>query len=606
MPHFDTPILRVLLDQHPELAGIPADASTLIAAYDDLYPQIEARMWAADDAGFERWLDVYQALGREQQALIAARGGRELRRFVLGIPVADRPAHLENCLESILQQCRLYGYGGQTPDGRWAAFTVVVAEDSRTPHAVAAHRALVAAYREKGLDVVYFGLPEQHALLQAIPASERAALGRLLTPQPAERFYQKGQAANRNLCCLKMLRVTRDPGRTLYYLVDSDQSFLVNRHTATGERAFAALNYFHYIDRIFAGGEVNMLTGKLVGDPPVSPAVMAANFLDDLTAFVQRIGARDPRAACSFHSAKAPPAGDAVYHDLAGLFGFDAAATAFDYRCPLQGPHDHAACFDHFASRLHAFFFGEHPTRRTLFRYSGSFMDRVPARTVYPGNYIVDFAGLRYIIPFGHLRLRMSGPTAGRLIQAEIGARFASANLPMLHGRLAAPTLHGEFRPGVAQRGDAAIDISNEFERQFFGDVMLFSVVEWLKCHDLAALGGAAQVETVVAQVEGELLELYAEKHDAVNARRAGLEHWLATPPATWRGASALEALARFLCNVAANFGDDALAWRQIQSPAHRAVRRREIVDALVHYRAERAAWDRLVGGDRDDGAISR
>ncbi len=597
MPRFDTPVLRALFDRHPELVcGSVDDASALIAAYDDLYSRIEARMWAADDAGFASWLAIYQALGREQQALIAARGGRALRRFVLGIPVADRPAHLENCLESILQQCRLYGYGGQAADGRWAAFTVVVAEDSRKPRAVAAHRALVERYRDQGLDVVHFDLPEQYALLQAIPASERAALGRVLTTQPADRFYQKGQAANRNLCYLKMLQVAHVPERTLYYLVDSDQSFLVNRQTATGEQAFAALNYFHYIDRIFDGGEVNMLTGKLVGDPPVSPAVMAANFLDDLAAFVRRIAACDPHTACSFHSAKAPPAGDAVYHDLAGLFGFDTAATPFEYRCPLQGPHDHAACFDNFASRLRAFFFGEHPTRRTLFRYSGSFMEHEPARTVYPGNYIVDFAGLRYIIPFGHLRLRMSGPTAGRLIQAEIGARFASVNLPMLHGRLAADTLHGEFRPGVAQREDAIIDIADEFERQFFGDVMLFSVVEWLKRRDLADLVDAVAVETVVEQVEGELLELYAAKHDAVNARRVELERWLAAPPDAWRDAPALAVMTRFLCNVAANFGDDAPAWRQIQSLAHRAARRREIVDALVHYRAERAAWDRLVG----------
>lgn len=595
MPRSDTPILRALLRDHPEFSSPPEGDSTSVAAYDRVYPQIEARMWAADDAGFERWLATYQALFREQQALIGATGDGGQHHFVLGIPVADRPAHLQNCLESILQQCRLYGYGGQAPDGHWAAFTVVVAEDSRSPDAVAAHRALVEAYRAKGLDVVHFDLPEQAALLHAMPQPERDALGRLLTTQPAERFYQKGQAANRNLCYLKMLQITREPARTLYYLVDSDQSFLVNRPGAAGDHAVAALNYFHYVDRIFRSNDIRMLTGKLVGDPPVSPAVMAANFLDDLTAFLARLGACDPHAACSFHAADAPLPGDGAYHDMAGLFGLDAGAAAFDYRCPLQGPHDHAACLAQFTGRLHAFFFGEHPTRRTFFRYSGSFMDCVPARTIYPGNYIVDFAGLRYIIPFGHLRLRMSGPTAGRLIQAEIGARFASANLPMLHGRLAAADVTGEFRPGVEHRDDAAIDISNEFERQFFGDVMLFSVVEWLKHHDLAQLTDATQVAAVVAQVEAEMLERYATKQRAVNARHAELERWLAAPPDAWRGSPALPALARFLANIAANFGDAAPAWRQIRSPDHRETRRRQIVDALAHYPDERAAWDRLL-----------
>ena len=33
-------------------------------------------------------------------------------QFILSIPVADRPAHLRNCLESIHQQIVRYGYDG--------------------------------------------------------------------------------------------------------------------------------------------------------------------------------------------------------------------------------------------------------------------------------------------------------------------------------------------------------------------------------------------------------------------------------------------------------------------------------------------------------------
>jgi hypothetical protein len=38
----------------------------------------------------------------------------------------------------------------------------------------------------------------------------------------------------------------------------------------------------------------------------------------------------------------------------------------------------------------------------------------------------------------------------------------------------------------------------------------------------------------------------------------------------------------------------DQLAWRQIQSTEHRAQRKRQIVEALMNYRAERDAWDSL------------
>jgi hypothetical protein len=116
--------------------------------------------------------------------------------------------------------------------------------------------------------------------------------------------------------------------------------------------------------------------------------------------------------------------------------------NAFDCRdYPLLG--------EDFAQRLNAFFFGEHLTRRTWFAYGSGFTQLAPARTIYPGNYIVNYSGLKYVIPFGHLRLRMSGPTMGRLLQAALGARFATSNLPLLHRRTLESTHSAEFRPGV-------------------------------------------------------------------------------------------------------------------------------------------------------------
>lgn len=597
MFQFDTPVLRSVLQAHPDGLpdGLPGSAAALADTYDRLFPLLESALWTGDDAAFDARLAQYQALFREQQALIDATGARAQHHFLIGIPVADRPAHLRQCLESILQLCRLYGYGGQDEAGRYARIEVVVSEDSRESRHAAAHRALIEAYRAQGLRVVHFDLPEQYALLQSIPEPARRAVVRLLTDQPAERFYQKGQAANRNLCILKMRQCAPGTGRTLYYLVDSDQAFLVNRQTAEGEVAVPALNYFYSIDRIFRTTDIRVLSGKLVGDPPVSPAVMAANFLDDTLAFLERIAACEARAPCSFHGQATPLPGDAAYHDMAKLFGFAAQTPAFGYRCPLPEPHDHAACLDGFTDRLRAFFFGEHPTRRTGFRYAGDLTALTPARTIYPGNTVVDEAGLRYIIPFGHLRLRMSGPTAGRLIQAEIGARFATANLPMLHRRIAADDTRDEFRPGVIEGPDAAIDISNEFERQFFGDLMLFSVVAWLETRDLEALSDAEAVAATVARVESGLLALYAEKRDAVNARLEALDRWLDTAPAGLCGEPACDRFRRFRRDLAANFGAGSAAWRQIGDPAHRAMRRGQIVDALTHYRAERAAWDKLV-----------
>jgi hypothetical protein len=45
----------------------------------------------------------------------------------------------------------------------------------------------------------------------------------------------------------------------------------------------------------------------------------------------------------------------------------------------------------------------------------------------------------------------------------------------MLHSRTVEDTGHSEFRPGV-DREHNRVDLCGEFERQFFGDIMLFTV----------------------------------------------------------------------------------------------------------------------------------
>lgn len=568
------------------------------------YLLLEQAMWSPG-ADFPSLLATYQALFREQEATIQQReregGGDDRHHFMLGIPVADRPPHLRACLESIYQVCVAFDYGGRT-DGVWTRIRIVVAEDSRDEANRRRHQALIEEYRLKGLQVIYFGLDEQYALLQSLPAEKRAHLGNLLTTQPLDNFHRKGQAANRNLCYLKFLQLTEDKARTLYYLVDSDQHFCVNRRTESGEEVVYALNYFHAIDRIFRDSDILMLTGKLVGDPPVSPSVMAVNFLADVTAFFNSLAELPSDQACSFHGWQGAPAGEAAYHDLAGLFGFAQRAETFPYPCPLTGAHDHVACLQGFAARLNAFFFGEHQTRKTWFAYGDGFTQLSPARTVYPGNYTVNYAGLKYIIPFGHLRLRMSGPTAGRLIAAEIGSRFATCNLPNLHRRTTEAGLEDDFRPGVELDEDRqGVDLADEFERQFFGDLMLFATEALVKEADVRQPFAEASIEAVIERKEAELLVLYRQKHEAiVRANRRlhalvfGSGHWWLRPPFRGELADALQQVQAFIDNIERNFGESAPAWQQIQSIEHRARRKQQIVAALRAYRTERDTWDSL------------
>ncbi|HEY9098692.1 MAG TPA: hypothetical protein VIN38_07470 [Thiobacillus sp.] len=585
----------------------PLDA--LIDLYEQSYPLLEQAMWSGA-ADFHALLASYQALFREQESLIRQRAqhnptGDTRHTFILSIPVADRPPHLQACLESIYQVCTQFDYGGHA-SGVWGKIKIIVSEDSRDEANIRRHLDLVAEYRQKGLQVIHFGLAEQYDLLHALPPQQRAQLGNLLTTQPRDQFYLKGQAANRNLSMLKGLQLTDDPTHTLYYLIDSDQSLCVNRQTEAGEEVVVALNYFHTIDQVFRTTDTQMLTGKMVGDPPVSPSVMAVNFLDDVNAFFTRLATLGGEHACQFHGVPHYKPGDAAYHDMAKLFGFDNQPVTFDYPCRLQGAHDHGACLTDFAQRLNAFFFGEHLTRKTWFDYGNGFAHVNPARTIYPGNYIVNHAGLKYLIPFGHLRLRMSGPTAGRLIAAEIGERFASFNMPNLHRRTTEAGLHDDFRPGVevVQAGvdpdkeQPSIDLSNEFERQFFGDLMLFTTEALVKQANVNQPFARDVIEAVINQKETELLALYQQKHDAIVEKNRQLNecvfnagHWWLNGPAMTH---ALHQVRAFIDNIDRNFGEHAVAWGQIQSADHRAQRKQQIIEALMNYRAERDAWDSL------------
>jgi len=154
------------------LPALPADA--WISLYDRVFPQVEQRMWQADDAAFERWLSVYQALFREQQALIDLSGQATQYHFVIGIrsPVARRIC--ANCLE------RSSSSAGCTPTvGRMR--TALGQGDSdrrrRQPRGAARREPPGAGRRipQQGLQVVHFDLPEQYALLQEIPETERGS-----------------------------------------------------------------------------------------------------------------------------------------------------------------------------------------------------------------------------------------------------------------------------------------------------------------------------------------------------------------------------------------------------------------------------------------------
>jgi hypothetical protein len=594
MVAFSCPSLEHCLERHPDAAAAALirtrlaqvdDLSDLLPLYDQLIPFVETAMWESDLDG-ERVADLH-ALFAEMEGHIAAGGEDPRHKLIVVVPVADRPRQLRTCLLSLAGAAQVFGTGA----GRLA---VVIADDSRDAENIAGNRAVAAEVGQLGVETIYFGLEAQLAEIKALNAADRQALQNIIGRVASDAFWHKGASIMRNITLLLLNRMAQRDNRSLFLFVDSDQEFHAN--TDPGRKVFTT-NYFYHIDRIFRQSAVEVLTGKVVGDPPVSPAVMAGTLLEDVLALLTEISALGPDAACTFHR-EAHNNSDASYHDMAKLFGFAQPEGAHRYQCTLQGPHDHAACLSGFARRLNRFFDGEHPTRVTPYRHVDVQASVVPARTVYTGNFVLSPGGLRYFIPFAGLQLRMAGPVLGRLIQAGSGAAFVSANLPLLHRRTMEAQGVSEFRPGV-DRSAPLVDLSGEFERQFFGDVMLFTVIELVAQGYPRVQPGQAEIREQVLATEAAMRAQYADVQRRVLARLDELEALLAGPGQWWHQdgghAETLAMFEQFAVSLRANFDVHARAWQLIDDDNHRETRRAAITGALATYRFDRESWERVL-----------
>lgn len=580
------------------LAGRLAGADLDLAEYRSLLPALERAFWAGtrDDSSLAR----YQRAFLEYEALLAKQGGDDRFGFIVVIPVADRPQHLAQCLASILNLCRCFGYGGQR-EGRYHKLRVLIADDSRQPENLARHAELAEEYSALGLDTEWFGPEQQIAQLRRLSLGQRGSLRRVLgayvDPDPHD-FGHKGAAITRNIAYLRLRELVREAGtaRTLIQFIDSDQEFCVLVPDADGSRGLYAINYFHHLDQIFRHSDAAILTGKVVGDPPVSPAVMASNFLDDVIDFLDRQSGLEPAGECRFHR-PVEHAGDAAYHDMADRFGFRQKQSAYRYRCRLQGKHGNGECLADFSGRLRRFFYGEHPTRVTYFDYQGSLSQTLPARTIYTGNYVLRAQCLDWFIPFASLKLRMAGPVLGRLLKTELGPRFVSANLPLLHQRTLDETGSSECRPGVARAAEL-VDLGGEFERQYFGDLMLFAMERLTDAGYPAAVPSDFDLLRLLNEVQSDLRETYRGKRTEVLTKLVASRELLEDQQTWWqdlRWAGPRQEIADFLASIEHNFRPDSPGWRQIESAEHRRQRIDQIAAAIRDYAADRSAWTEVI-----------
>jgi hypothetical protein len=552
-------------------------------------------------------IKLQRALYRELEHLLSFDRSDNRHHFLVVIPVADRPAMLGNCIESLIGQCRTFGYGGieTGPDGKqfYRKISLFIFDDSKEEGNRNAIRQITAGAGDAGIRSHYIGLDEQAAFLSGLHAVGGERLSRLIGEYHGFVPPHKGASLTRNIAYLFMRDVLNGSGafppgeapaageKALFYFLDSDEEFRIRVRKKASMEDIAFINYFYQLDRIFQTHQIEVVTGKVVGDPPVAPAVMINTFLEDLILFFDSMPGLGMEQECPFHGSDDQQAFSAEYHDLGKLFGYRPPSSPKKYRCDLNGMHTVKDCFDHLSGRAMEFFHGLHPTRTQFYHHTGGFAHTEQARTVYTGNYVFNREGLKHFIPFADLGLRMAGPTLGRMLKSKIGDRFVSANLPLLHKRTA-PGGGSEFRSGIKK--EETIDLSMECYRQFWGDVMLFSVEALTSAGYPAAPVGFDEIAGTVQRTRDNLWKMYSEKFAYTDGRISRIRHCLSLS-GWWNGPGeteeAAERFGRFCDLAESNFGMKSEGYRRLSEHTGESAMLNRIIEAIRLYHEDEEAW---------------
>ena len=192
----------------------------------------------------------------------------------------------------------------------------------------------------------------------------------------------------------------------------------------------------------------------------------------------------------------------------------------------------------------------------------------------------------------------MAGPTLGRIIQSEIGNDFVSANLPMLHTRTVENTGQSEFRAGV-YADDSHIDLSDEFARQYYGDVMLFTI-ETLSAQGYPdLLLPAEDIRKKIEKVESELYIQYMSKQQLIIRNHGELKKLFSDKTKWWNKVttnnSTIKLFTRFIDNIERNFGKQSAGYTLISSTQHKEEKLEQILHAILNYVSEKELWQSII-----------
>ena len=137
---------------------------------------------------------------------------------------------------------------------------------------------------------------------------------------------------------------------------------------------------------------------------------------------------------------------------------------------------------------------------------------------------------------------------------------------------------------------DDVIDLSGELERQFYGDVMLFTIDKLIAQGYPGEIPEENQAAEILQTTRQEMASLYAEKRELVMARLEMLTRLMRDR--VWSETVSTQ-LQNFADNIANNFGGVSPGYAKIEQ--HAARRQTEMIEAVVSYVEDQLAWEAVL-----------
>ncbi len=168
----------------------------------------------------------------------------------------------------------------------------------------------------------------------------------------------------------------------------------------------------------------------------------------------------------------------------------------------------------------------------------------------------------------------------------------------MLHKRTVREQGSRNSGPGI-DRFRERVDLSGEFERQFFGDVMLFSMEQLTAAGFPQKTPTRGEVESIVTAVEGEMYQKYLIKREQIGLKLKQLKTRLDDNSGWWNHHSELtkskEAFSHFIDNIKNNFNAASKGYQLIAPGIHKEKRLAAICWSILLYNDDRVAWRRAL-----------